>query len=625
MRKEYPKGGYHQRILRVDLSKRELSHESVPPDLLHHYIGGTGLGIRLLYDEVEPRIDPYSPENRLIFATGPLNGTLVPGAGTYSVVSRNALTRLAAAAQANGFFGARLKYAGYDAVIIQGRCDKPAYVHINDGAAAIEDASNLVGKDAFETDRLLRKRYGEDGIENGISVAAIGPAGENLVRFASIVSDRGHIIASGGLGAIMGSKNLKALVVHGNRGVPMDPQDRGTFLGCVRQWREEAQNTAMGQMVNTQGTIGMFTPYHSRGWVPVRNLTTNVFPGEEFFEADYIRKKVYRSQPRSCHGCTFHHCHMVEVMRGPYRGVVGEEVEYEILAGFGPNWGIYDPGAVTMLNDLNDRLGMDAKEATFVISMIMEGYERGLIRREDIDGIDLKWGNVEAAADLLRRISRRDGFGDVLADGVMRVAQKLGAEFPNMAVYVKKGNAPHIHDPRVRWGTLFNQVVSNMGSQEGIDMTARGSADLGIERPTTEPDEYLGEVEAKTASLRQFQECLMYCYFQSCSLKTAVKTLNCLTGADYAVEDALEVGRRVVNLLRMFNRREGMTKEDDCFSPRLGQPPIDGPGKGKSMAPTFEEVRNAYYRTMGWGDDGMPTRKTLEELDLGFTVSVLGD
>jgi aldehyde:ferredoxin oxidoreductase len=253
----------------------------------------------------------------------------------------------------------------------------------------------------------------------------------------------------------------------------------------------------------------------------------------------------------------------------------------------------------------------------------MEGYEKGIIRKQEIDGIDLKWGNVEAAAELLKRISRREGIGDLLAEGVMRAAHQLGGEFLDMAVFVKRGNAPHIHDPRVRWGTLFTQAISNTGSQEGVDMTSRGSPELGIEKPTSEPDEYLGEVQAKTGPARQFAECLIFCYYQSCSLKTMTQTLNCLTGADYDVEDCLKVGRRVINLLRMFNKREGMTKEDDCFSSRLGQPPMDGPGKGKSWVPTFEKARNAYYRAMGWGEDGMPTRETLEKLDLGFTIPML--
>jgi len=617
----YPLGGYVQKILRVDLSAGETSVESLDPELLKEYIGGTGLGMRLLYDEIQGGLDPYAPENRLIVMTGPLTGTLVPGSGTYSVISRNTLTGLGVSAQANGFFGGRLKYAGFDGIIVQGRSEKPVYLHIADGTASLEDALSLAGKDTFETDTLLRKRHGEDGFEHRMSVLAIGPAGENLVRYACIVSDRGHVASSGGTGAIMGSKNLKAIVVEGRGPIPIDRSRASDFMKHIVQWREEARNTAVGKTVATAGTIGLFIPYHSRGWVPVKNLTTNIFEGEELFEAHYIREELCVSQPRSCHGCTFHHCHVVKIKHGPYKGFVGEEPEYEIFAGLGPNWGIYDPAAVIKLNNLIDRLGMDAKEATFTISMVMEGYEKGLIRRADVDDLDLTWGNVDAMARLLQKISAREGVGALLAEGVMRTAGQLGRPFEDLAVYLKRGNAPHIHDPRTRWCTLFNQVVSNTGSQEGIDMTLRASAELGVERAASNPDEYLAEVEAKTAPKRQFEECLTFCYFQSAALPTMVDTLNCITGAEYSVEDGLTVGRRVINLMRMLNKREGMTKADDVFSKRLGEPPVDGPGEGKSLAPAFERIRDAYYRHMGWNKDGMPSRKTLKALNLDFTLS----
>jgi len=313
----------------------------------------------------------------------------------------------------------------------------------------------------------------------------------------------------------------------------------------------------------------------------------------------------------------------VQIRKGPYKGFVGEEPEYEILAGFGPNWGIDDPAAITMLNNLNDRLGMDGKEVSFLISMLMEGYEKQLIGKEDLDGIDLKWGNISAIEALLRKISHREGAGELLAEGVMRVSAELGGEFPNMAVFVKKGNAPHIHDSRTRWGTLFTQVISNTGTQEGVDMTSRSNPELGFSKPTSEPNEYLAKAQALTGPKRQFEECLLFCYFQACSLPTMVGTLNSITGADYSIEDCLNVGRRVINLLRMFNKREGMSREADSFSPRLGQSPVDGPGKGQSLAPTFEKVRAAYYRAMQWDRNGIPTRKTLKNLNLEFTLSEL--
>ena len=303
-------------------------------------------------------------------------------------------------------------------------------------------------------------------------------------------------------------------------------------------------------------------------------------------------------------------------------GFVGEEPEYEMLAAFGPQIGNTDLGAVVMLASEVDALGMDCNETAWTIGWAMECFDKGVFTTRETDDLDLSWGNVEAVKTLMNRIARREGYiGNLLAEGVMRVSEQLGGDFPDMAVFVKKGNAPHIHDPRTRWGTLFTQAIANTGTQEGVDMTSRANPELGFDRPTSEPDEYVGKVQALTGPKRQFEECLVFCYFQACSLKTMVDTLNTVTGAEYNVEDCLEIGRRVINLLRMFNKREGMTGEDDNFSPRLGQRPVDGPGKGKSFAPTFKKAKEAYYREMGWDENGMPTRETLEELDLGFTLS----
>lgn len=615
-----PKGGYMGKILRVDLTSDRIEIEAPDARLLSEYIGGSGLGLRLLYAENRPGGDPFAPENRIVFSTGPLTGTLVPGSGTYSVASQNLLTGFAATCHANGFWGARLKNAGFDAIVIQGCSERPVYLHVTDGGATLEDASDLVGLGTVETQRRLKKRYGEKDVDARVSVAAIGPAGENRVLFACIASDLGHIAATGGLGAIMGSKNLKAIVVHGRQPVPIPADQVDRFFDLTRRWRAEAAQSGMGKVISQFGSIGLFSNYHKNGWVPVKNMTTNVFPGKEKFDVQYIRETIYESVPRACLACTYKHCHTVRVKTGPYRGFIGEEVDYEILAGFGPNWGIYDPGAVTMLNALNDDLGMDAKEAAFLLSMLMEGYGKGFIDRSDLNGIDLKWGDPEAAAAVLRAISGRQGIGELLAGGVMRAAHALGDPFPEIAVYVKKGNAPHIHDSRTRWGTLFTQAVSDTGSQAGLDMTVKGSPDLGIETATAEPDAYLGRVNALTSWVRQFQECLTYCYFQTPSLDTLVATLNCLTGSNLDRDGAVQTGRRVVNLFRMFSLREGMTCEDDSFSPRLASPPVDGPRAGKSLAPTFAAARQAYYEASGWDAQGVPQPDLLRSLGLEFTL-----
>jgi aldehyde:ferredoxin oxidoreductase len=335
-----------------------------------------------------------------------------------------------------------------------------------------------------------------------------------------------------------------------------------------------------------------------------------------------MRNDLYENVPKSCQACTFNHCHSVRIRKGPYKGIVGEEPEYEILAGFGPNWGISDPGAITMLNRLNDDQGMDAKEASFLVSMLMEAYEKGELEAKDLDGIELIWGNIDGAEQLLKKISRREGVGDLLSRGVMRTANKLGGRLDDMAVYVKRGNAPHIHDPRIRWGTLFTQAIANNASQESMDLTSRANPELGIQEPTREPNAYLAEVQAKTGPKRQFEECLVFCYFQACSLQNMVDTLNVLTGGEFTTNECLAIGERTINLLRMYNIREGLDIKQDAYSRRLGQPPADGPGKGRSMDPTFKEVRAAYYQAMGWTEKGVPRPETLKRLGLD---SLLGE
>jgi aldehyde:ferredoxin oxidoreductase len=609
-------GGYVGKILRVNLSNRSVSEEIPSPQVLKDYIGGSGLGTKILFNEVSAHVNPFDYENRLIFTTGPLTGTLIPGSGTYAVSTRSPLTGLAGIAHANGFFGARLKYAGYDGIIFQGASENLVYLLISNGKVELRDASDLAGKDTSETEDILQRRHGEERMDFRTSVASIGPAGERLVRFSAIFSDRGHVAASGGVGAVMGSKRLKAIVVQGRGGVKPSAEKK-EVKEVLRDWIIEARESSLGKIISTQGSVGLFLPYYSRGWVPVKNLTTNLFPNPEVFDGAYLRKKFFKMKPRSCHACTLHHCHIVEVLEGPFKGFVGEEPEFEIFAGFGPNLGIYEPGAITKLNNVNDRLGMDAKEVAFLLSLTIECYEKGLLKKKDLDGIELRWGDVFAIENLMKRIANRQGIGDLLAEGTMRTAQWIGGEALNIAVYVKQGNSPHIHDPRTKWGGLFTQAVSNMGSQEGIDMTLKSSKELGINEPTSLPTDMVGKAQAKTGPKRQFEECLIFCYYQTPSLPTLVRALNSITGFKFTVDECLTLGRRVINLLRVFNIRHGFSVDQDSFSPRLGEPPLDGPGKGQSLAPAFEEIKRCYYKEMGWDErTGFPFQATLQELGL---------
>jgi len=386
MNKVFPTGGYYKKLLRVNLTAGIVLAEEISTDVLKNYIGGTGLGIYLLYSEVPLGASALGPENNLIFATGPFTGSLVPGSGTYSVMCKSPLTGYAASAQANGFFGARLKAAGYDALVIQGRSEKKVYLYIDSTSATLHSSEFLNNKGAFETDLKLRARHNEKGYEQKISIACIGPAGENRVRFAAISSDRGHIAASGGVGAVMGSKNLKAVVISGDGPIPTAPGRKDAIKKEIFRWREESGASGLGKTVHQKGTLGLFKPYHDKGWVPVKNLTANQLPEDTLakFDWDYIRNEVYEKVPRACHCCTFTHCHTVRVKKGPCKDFIGEEIEYEILAGYGSNWGISDPGTITMLNGFIDDLGMDAKETSFLISMLMEGREKCLISKDEM-------------------------------------------------------------------------------------------------------------------------------------------------------------------------------------------------------------------------------------------------
>lgn len=613
-------GGYAGKVLRVDLTGGRIKEERFNINVLKDFVGGTGIGAKVLYDEVPANADPFSPENRLIFSSGPLGGTAVPGSGTFAVITQSPLTGLSSAAHANGFFGARLKYAGYDAIIIQGQSAKWVYLDVTDKGVELRDAERLLGKDTWETEEILRAEHGQAGMDVGLSVACIGIAGENMVRFAAVCSDFGHVASSGGAGAVMGSKRLKAITVSGSKGVPIFEKDAGKVLSHIKEWIKGALESPFGKAVSTLGTAGFFSAAENLGWLPVKNLTSNTFPLHTQFNGDYLRK-TFKTRPRACHACPFAHCLMMEVTTGPYKGLIAEEPEYEGLAAWGSNVGILDPGTAVKINNINDRLGMDLKEATFCLSLAMECYEKGILSKDDLDGLDLSWGNAEAVMELLEMTAQRRAFGDILAEGVMRAAQKIGKGALDLAVYVKKGFAPHVHDPRGRWGILFAQAMSNMGSIEATSLEIIAAPDLGFPQPIPLfSHELLPKAQSKAGPKRQFEDCLGVCMFLCQGpMQTILDTLNAITGLGFDKETALMVGERIINLLRLFNIRQGLTPDHDSISFRLGEAPKEGVAQGKSIGPFLEDMRKNYYKLMGWDElTGQPLPDTLKRLGLNW-------
>lgn len=610
-------GGCIGKILRVDLSEERLTEETPDEATLRQYLGGTGLGIKIMYDEVPAGVEWSDPANRIIWTAGVLAGTRAPGSGQYAVATKGPLTNLFSAAHANGFFGARLKFAGYDTVIVQGAAKRWLYLYIHDGVAELRDAAHLLGKDTWETQELLTQEVGD----RQASVSCIGPAGENLVKYACVCSDRGHVASTNGCGAVMGSKKLKAIVVHGKAAVPIHNKTR--FDALLQDWWKENDESIWGFLIPSMGTSGQLTASASMGMAPVKNLTEYDWPEQDRFNGDALRE-YYNGKPHPCYGCRWGHCHHIEIKSGPHKGEIVEEAEYEGTQAFSCQIGnMTDVDAVEWLNHVNDGLGMDLKEQAWVLGMAMECYNKGLITKKDTDGLDLTWGNVDAVEILLDKIARRDGFGDVLAEGVMRAAQKIGGDAPNFAVYTHKGNGPHVMDPRALWSISFGMAISDMGSGYASDMGDQGDlmGELGDVNVLDPDNAFSAEIVAKAQAIMSrrghFIDSLGVCMFLSgVAWDTVADTVSAATGWDFDWREAADVGARILNLMRAFNVRHGHTREHNSVSPRIQEPPLGGPAEGISVGEKWDEMVDIYYETRGWDREGRPLPGTLTALGL---------
>jgi aldehyde:ferredoxin oxidoreductase len=609
--------GYAGQMLRCDLTTGKLTMEPVSEETAKTWLGGVGFGAKYLYEEVKPGVAWDDPENRIIMATGPLGGSGAVGAGTFNVTTKGAITELAGASQANGFMGAYLKLAGLDGIILQGASENWVYLVVQDGKPRLEDAAFLVGMDTVEMEDAIREKLGAG--EKEVSVYGIGPAGENKVRFSAIVGDRGHVVAHNGMGAVMGSKKIKAVVVYkGSQKVAVsDP----AVLKQVNQSMFEFGKTFAG--VYEWGTGGNFSNMHAIGALPVRNYTTNLYPEHEEMGGKYLRTH-YELKSMPCYMCPMAHVKECRVTEGPYEGFVGEEPEYEQMAAWGPQIGNTELGSVVMLGSEVDKLGMDCNEASWIIGWAMECYEKGVFTKEDTDGLELTWGNVEVVKTLLNRIARREGkFGSLLAEGTMRASQAVGGEAADWAIYGGKGAAPRGHDHRgvTRWFELFDTCVSNTGS---IESTFGGVQPQFVDMEgVADPFDHL-EVAAFTArynGIRQIDDCLGTCRIISPQPKELISSLNAVTGWEWELEDAFQAGKRIVHMLRQFNIEHGLKPEDEKPSVRYGSVPVDGPAEGKNIMEKWDEMQALYYEVMGWDPaTGAPLPETLKAFGLEKVV-----
>lgn len=605
------KYGYNGRIIRIDLTKRAVYQED-----FHHgdritWVGGTGFGAKILWEEVPEGVSWNDPDNRLIFGNGPLTGTGFNGAGAFSLVGKGPMTNSAGCSQANGYFGAYLKFSGFDGLVIEGASSEWVYLFISNGKAEFRNADHLRGKDTFETEEIIRKEVGK-----GVSVFSIGPAGENQVRFACLVGDEGHVASKNGFGAVMGAKRLRAIVVSkGKREFSIFNPEKFTEIN--KKVIEASKNDFKG-IIYKWGTGGLVSIAHDTGTLPIKNYTTNIFPECERLDGKYTRIH-FKVENHPCYACRTGHCKIVTVTEGPYKGLRAPEPEYEIIAAFGPMIGQSDPGTIVYLADLTDRMGLDGNEIGWIMGFVMEAFEKGILSKNDLDGLDFTWGNVSSVEQLIRKIAKREGIGDLFAEGVMRASQKIGGAAIEMAIHAMDGSTPRGHDHRGRWSEMLDTCLSNTST---IEATFGGSTPeifgLPVIRDIFSPEE-VAMLNAKVNGWRQFEDSLVTCRFASNNPRLILECLNAITGWEIGLEEAMTIGKRIVNLLRLFNLRHGHKTELEAPSLRYGSTPKDGPWEGIGVRTHWKEMRKHYYAGMGWDiETGMPSDETLETLDLSY-------
>jgi aldehyde:ferredoxin oxidoreductase len=603
-----PEEPYTLRILRVDLDSGDITEELIDGETTAKYVGGTGLAMKYLWEEVPAGVKWSDPENRLTFFTGPLAGTRMPGSGTFSVTTLGACTEMCGTSQANGFMGAFMRQNGIDGIIVQGAAKTWTRLHIEDGRIHLLDAEPLLGLDTWETEEAVAKEIGRRS-----SVFSIGPAGENLVRFAAIVGDRGHVAAHNGVGAVMGSKKLKCISAAKGELKPR-VVDQERLVENAKKLVAATKEVDPGLV--KFGTNAGLAPLAAMGAVPMRNYQTNVFPEGNKYVPEYMRAH-FKSKPAACWACGVAHCRLMEVTEGRYAGFQGEEPEYEGTAEMGPLIGMTEPGDTVYLCNLVDRLGLDINEAGYMIAWLMECYEKGYLSKDDLDGTEMKWGDPEAVEAMLRKIANREGCGVLFAEGTKRSAEQVGGEAQDCCVYTLKGATPRGHDHRGHWSEFIDTCLSNTGTVEtsGHLFTP---PNLGLERVKDRFDPIaMSTMNAKINGGRNVEDSLGICRLCTPNLALTLECINAATGWEWGVEEAKEMGLRVLNLMRMFNFRHGLTKEMEAPSVRYCSTPVDGPAQGIGIAEHWDAIRDNYYEQMGWDvETGKPVPETLKTLGL---------
>lgn len=609
--------GYMGRLLEVDLTELHCRDIPLDPALAEKYVGGSGLATALILDQATPEMDPLGPENTMVFMTGPMAGTIIPTTNRFAVVAKSPLSGAYGESDCGGSWGGELKRAGYDGIVVKGTTCCPVYLWITEQGVEIRDATALWGRDTWETDEVVRAET-----DPKASVVCIGPGGEQLVRYACIMNEGkdGRAAGRAGMGAVMGSKKLKAIAVKGGLTVPVANSE--ALKASIKEWGPKLREGAIG--MHKYGTAGGMATHDKMGNLPEKNWQQGSWPeGAELISGITMANRGILVDNYACRGCTIGCGRVVEIKEGPYAMERSGGPEYESAAMLGANCLVDNLEAVCKANELCNRYGIDTISTGASIAFAMEAYDRGLLPAEMMEGADLRWGSADGMISMVKMIGERRGLGHLLGEGVRRASDELGPETAAFALHVR-GQEPPAHDPRGFFGNAIAYATSARGACHLSSFTH------AYERVLVMPEFGLDAVvdrfdsESKPALVASGQNlCGMFDALKACKFllfggarsPELVEWLNYVTGWDWDYDRFIETGERIFNLKRLYNLRCGSGASDDTLPVRYRtEPRPDGSAAGK--LPPFEQMLAGFYQHRGWDAQGVPLPEKLAELGL---------
>jgi aldehyde:ferredoxin oxidoreductase len=606
--------GYFMKIAEINLTTEEINFIILEEKEVKKFIGGSGIGAKLLYGYTDHKTDPLSSENVLIFMTGPLTGTKTFSSDRFEVITKSPLTGIYTESDCGGRWGEGLKKCGLDGIVIKGEAKKPVYITIKDEEIKIKSASHLWGKDTFATDSLIKEE-----ISPNLQVVCIGKAGENLVKFACIINEGKHGRAAGraGVGAVMGSKKLKAIGVLGTKEVKIaHEQEFNQFIKGLTSYMVDQT-----EALRKYGTSNGVEYCELVGDLPIKNWYQGNWEGAKKISGQYMAQTVLKENYH-CGRCVIGCGRTVEITEGKYKIEETAGPEYETIGMLGSNCLVDDIEIICKANELCNRYGLDTISTGSAISFCMEAYERGLITKEDTGGLKMEWGNGDALLEMIEKIANRQDIGKLLGEGLIKAAKEIGGNSCEFAIHVKGLDFP-AHDPRGKVSVALGYATSNRGACHLQAFThdfedGHALPDLGYKKTL---DRF--EIKGKAKFVVDFQHlmsmfdslhCCKFIVFGGMTVEPLVKVLNLVTGWDFSKEDFLKTGERIFNLKRLYNVREGISRKDDTLPPRILTHPRGG-GAGDNL-PYLNKMLNEYYQIRGWDEFGIPTKETLKRLEL---------